>query len=99
MGENLVLVPEAKRDFDEAYAWYEERFPGRGEEFRSRVKDTLYSIRNNPGMFRVIREPYRRALVRGFPYAIIYEYSDNSIVVYAVFHCSQDPEKWQARLN
>jgi plasmid stabilization system protein ParE len=44
-------------------------------------------------------DEFRRALVRRFPYEVFYEPSEDCITIYAVFHCSQDPAKWQARLS
>ncbi len=33
MAAELTLAPEAEQDVAEAYAWYESRRPGLGEEF------------------------------------------------------------------
>ena len=49
-------------------------------------------------MYPAVLADYHRALVRRFPYAIFYEVEAHRIVVYAVFHCSQDPDKWKVRL-
>jgi plasmid stabilization system protein ParE len=40
-----------------------------------------------------IHENYRRGLVRRFPYAVFYEYVDETVIVYCVFHTSRDPPK------
>jgi plasmid stabilization system protein ParE len=48
-----------------------------------------------PEMYAVIHENYRRALVRRFPFAVIYEYAEEVITVYSVFHTSRDPDKWR----
>jgi hypothetical protein len=37
-------------------------------------------------------------MIRRFPYVLFYENSETIITVYAVFHCSQDPQKWRNRL-
>jgi hypothetical protein len=50
-------------------------------------------------MFEVVVDEYRRAQLRKFPYAVFFEFSAERIIVDAVFHCSQDPAKWQARLR
>lgn len=55
-------------------------------------------IQRHPTMYPAVFGDYRRALVRRFPYAIFYEPESTRIVVYDVFHCSQDPGKWKARL-
>jgi plasmid stabilization system protein ParE len=37
-------------------------------------------------------------LVRRFPYAVFYECAEDTVTIYAIFHCSQDPRKWRVRL-
>ena len=98
MVEKLILLPRAEEDIAEAYAWYQERQPGLGEEFLRCVDARLLSIQRNPEMYALAHESYRRALLRRFPYAVFYEVLEDSITVYSVFHCSQDPEKWRKRL-
>lgn len=34
-----------------------------------------------------------------YPYVVFYEFNEQEIIIYAVFHCSQDPEKWRSRLQ
>jgi plasmid stabilization system protein ParE len=98
MAVELILIPEAELDLVEAYAWYEKRRAGLGEEFLSSVDARLESIRRQPELYALVHEAYRRALIRRFPFAIFYEYSEAEVVVYAVFHTSRDPEKWRQRL-
>ena len=51
-----------------------------------------------PELYAKVHEEYRRALVRRFPYAVFYEYSRGTVIVYSIFHTSQDPKKWRNRL-
>ena len=94
----LVIAPEAESDIAGAYAWYEGRRTGLGEEFLSSVDANLESIRRRPEMYPVVHEDYRRSLIRRFPYAIFYELSESAATIYAVFHTSRDPDKWRQRL-
>ena len=98
MAAELNMAPEAEEDVAQAYAWYEGRRTGLGEDFLSRVDACIQAIRRTPEMHAVVHENYRRALVRRFPYAIFYEYANDTVTVYCVFHTSQDPEKWRQRL-
>lgn len=98
MHEKLTLLPAAQQDIAEAYAWYEGRQAGLGEELLRCVDACLLSIRRNPELYGFAHQSYRRALVRRFPYAIFYEHAGETITVYSVFHCSQNPEKWRRRL-
>lgn len=100
MSNSPILIPDAKSDVADAYRWYEEQSLGLGLEFLRCVEAALLSIQRTPMIYPVVHEAYRRALVRRFPFAIFFEIDDanNCCVVYSVFHCSQDPEKWRARL-
>jgi plasmid stabilization system protein ParE len=98
MAAKLVVAPEAALDSAEAYAWYEKRRAGLGEEFLSSADACLERIRRQPEMYAVVHETYRRALIRRFPFAIFYEYAGAVVTVYAVFHTSRDAEKWRERL-
>ena len=53
----------------------------------------------HPMLYRTAVDDFRRALNRRFPFEIFYELEDHNIVIYAVFHCSQDPGKWRKRLS
>lgn len=95
---NLIVLPEAEQDVAQAYIWYEERETGLGEEFLRCVDACIQLVRRNPKIYQTVHESYRRGVVRRFPYVVFYEDSDTTIVVYAVFHCSQDAKKWRSRL-
>jgi len=99
MDAELIFAPEAEQDLAEAYNWYEGRRPGLGEDFLSCVDASVQKICRDPKLYTTIYKDYRRALVRRFPYAVFYEYFDETIWIYSVFHTSLDPAKWQARLT
>jgi plasmid stabilization system protein ParE len=99
MAAELIIAPEAQQDLDEAYAWYEKQRAGLGEDFLTSVDACIQAICRTPEMGRVVHESYRRGLVRRFPYAVFYEYAENRVTVYCVFHTSRDPGKWRERLS
>lgn len=99
MAVELVVAPEAQHDLDDAYAWYEDHRFGLGEVFLTCVDACMRAVLRCPEMHETVHENYRRALVRRFPYAIFYEYADDVVTVYCVFHTSRDPGKWRHRLG
>jgi plasmid stabilization system protein ParE len=99
MIERVIYTPEADDDVAEAYGWYESREPGLGEDFLRCVEACVLTIQRHPQLYPVAVDEFRRALVRRFPYEIFYEVADEALVIYSVFHCSQDPEKWRTRLR
>ena len=98
MAANLVIAPEAEQDIADAYAWYEGQRVGLGEEFLSRVDACIQATRRNPELHPIVHENYRRALVRRFPYAVFYEFADDTVTVYCIFHTARDPQRWRRRL-
>jgi len=98
MAADLIIAPEAEQDLAEAYAWYEGRRVGLGEELLSCVDACIEAIRRTPKMYSPVHNNYRRGLVRRFPYAIFYEYVEGSVTVYSLFHTSRDPDKWRQHL-
>ena len=98
MAAELILAPEAEQDLAEAYAWYEGRRIGLGEEFLSCVDACIEAICRTPEMHAFVHETYRRGLVRRFPYAVFYEYTEGTVTVYGVFQTSRDPDRWRQRL-
>lgn len=98
MIEPVIYTPEAALDVAEAYDWYESREPGLGEDFLRCVEACALMLQRHPLICPVAVDAFRRALIRRFPYELFYEPTDDGIVIYSVFHCSQDPEKWRQRL-
>ena len=100
MASTLTTRPEAEQDVDSAVAWYESRRAGLGDQFLRAVRACVANILGAPKAYPVLQGPYRHAPVPGFPYIIIYRYDEPSdvVIVYYVFHTSQDPSKLRQRL-
>lgn len=99
MVEHVTFTSEADEAVAAAYRWYEDREPGLGEDFLRRLEACLLTIRRHPQLYPIAVDEFRCALMRRFPYEVFYEISDGTLFVYAVFHCSQDPDKWRERLG
>jgi plasmid stabilization system protein ParE len=95
----IVIAPEVEEDLAAACVWYEQRRAGLGEDFLSSVDACCARIRRYPEMYPLVHETYRRALIRRFPYAVFYEYTEGRVTIYAVFHTARNPEKWRRRLS
>jgi len=99
MIDRVIFTEEADTDVAESYNWYERCEPGLGEDYLRCVEACILTIQRHPEIYPVVLDHFRRALVRRFPYEIFYELTADAIVVYSVFHCSQDPKKWRTRLG
>ena len=99
MAAELIITPEAASDIDKAFDWYEEQRRGLGSTFLTNVDACIQAICRMPNRHPAVMGDYRRALVRRFPYAIIYAFVDETVTVGCVFHTSQNPDKWRERLS
>ena len=93
----VVFHRAARADFDEAHAWYEKQRPGLGEEFSERVHEVLTRIAAFPEIHQCIYKDVRRAVLRQFPFVVLYRVKPKQIRVIAVFHGRRNPTVWQAR--
>ena len=93
----VIFHRAARAEFDEAHAWYEKQRPGLGEEFSERVHEVLNSIATFPEIHQCTYKDVRRAVVRRFPYLILYRIKPSRVRVIAVFHSRRNPAIWQAR--
>ena len=99
MIERVTFTPEADDDVAVAYGWYEGQDPGLGEDFLRCLEACTLTIQRHPQLYPVAVDEFRRALIRRFPYEMFYEATADTLFIYAVFHCSQDPAKWRGRLD
>ena len=97
MTPRVVFRPEARAEVREAREWYEAQSPGLGLEFARAVEAVVATISRTPAFYPAVEGATRRALLRRFPYQIIYEATAEEIVVIACFHHRRDPQVWRMR--
>jgi toxin ParE1/3/4 len=97
MTYRIVVRPEAAREVQEAFDWYEQRSAGLGPEFLRAADACLARVQRNPLAFPQVHKEVRRVLMRKFPYALFYLIEEESIVVVACFHAKRDPIDWLRR--
>jgi plasmid stabilization system protein ParE len=95
----VILLPEAVTDVANGYEWYETQNPGLGEEFLRRLDPAYQLIAANPLNYPVRFDSFRRILVGHFPYAVYFDHDENTVLVYYVFQCAQNPDKLLNRLK
>ena len=95
----VIFTPAARAELIDAQDWYENEAPGLGRRFRAMVDTEIERMSANPRQFPVIYKSVRRALLRHFPYALMFVIeADETLTVIACFHGSRDPARWQKRM-
>ena len=99
MSARLVVRAAAEADINGAALWYEQRAPGLGSEFLRAVDVTLAEIERMPERFPHVYHESRRALLRRFPYAIVFVATPGVISIVACLHARRDPLRWVERVD
>lgn len=98
MTRTVIIRPEAQREVQEAFEWYEGLSIGLGYELLRAADACLDSIKRNPFAYPVQRKATRRALLRKFPFSIFYTVNESHIVIIAFFHARRNPIDWVRRV-
>lgn len=72
MSLKLIINPEAEVDLSDAWRWYDEKLAGLGDRLLMSVEAIFDRICRHPESHAIVYRDLRMALVRRFPYAVIY---------------------------
>ena len=97
MSRRLVFRRQALQEIAQAAEWYESHARGLAAEFLRALDAAIASIQRSPELFPIVSEKLRRALLRRFPYSVIYSFSEEEIVIVACAHWRQNPRRWLGR--
>ncbi|MBL7813530.1 MAG: type II toxin-antitoxin system RelE/ParE family toxin [Saprospiraceae bacterium] len=90
----------ASDDLTEVLGWYKEQnIEGLHKRFIEALSKVLKRLENNPQSNPIVHNNVRQALLKKFPYKVLYTF-DNAVVevlIIAVIHQKRDPKIWQGR--
>lgn len=58
----------------------------------------IAAIERNPSLCEKVFGDVRRAVLRRFPYILVYTFDEEEIVIAACVHGRRDPKRWQGRV-
>jgi plasmid stabilization system protein ParE len=98
----LRILAEAEAEIEAARSYLNRQSRDLGNRFLDDLAERLAVIAENPLRFPKLEtlpddQPYRRALLTVFRYAVVFEILDDMIVVVAVAHTSRAPNYWLGR--
>jgi plasmid stabilization system protein ParE len=82
----------------EAAAWYAVHGLELDAAFLDEVSRVIGMIRASPHRYPVVEGDIRRAVLKRFPYVVLFRPREDEVVVIACFHGRRDPEEWRRRL-
>ena len=93
----LKFDPLAKREYEDAFEYYEAQEEGLGESFRCAVWAAIAVLERHPEIGEEVRPGIRKILLRRFPYKLIYSVTDDAVYIIAVAHGHREPDYWLGR--
>lgn len=97
MDFNLELHELAEAELWEAVDWYDSKKNRLGKLFARELQEIMQSIRKHPTRFPKIHKEIRKAVLKKFPYVVIYEILNDTVFVLSIFHTSRNPKIWKNR--
>ena len=94
---SVIFTQAARAELIDAQDWYEGEATGLGPRFRQAVDAVIERMSDNPRQFPNVLKNVRRALLRRFPYSLLFVIEDDALIVIACFHASRDPSHRQKR--
>jgi len=91
------FLPEAEIEFRESTLWYYTQQQGLELEFVRCIDECIERIKRTPALYPKVYKHLRRAVVKRFPYVVVYDFNGKEIIVFAVFHSRRDPKKFEKR--
>lgn len=98
-GLPLLFHPEVEGDIAAIYDHYDQFDPALPGRFEARLAEQIERIEMFPESGAVLFEPYRRVLLKRFPYMAVYVVRDDRIDVLAVMGVQRDPAWIEATVS
>ncbi len=92
MRYHIVFRAKARIEIQESFDYYESKVEDLGLNFLEALEKDLNLIAQYPEQAKIVRKEFRQALIKKFPFLIIYKITESSIIIYSVFHTSRNPK-------
>jgi hypothetical protein len=89
----LDVKISAKAGVLDAFDYYEGIQEGLGKRFLDYWETHISIVEENPLLFQKKYKDFRQALIKPYPYHIIYKIENNIIAVYKVIYAGRSPRK------
>jgi plasmid stabilization system protein ParE len=95
---DVLFHPEAGAEYDVAVSWYRLRSARAATRFEAEVERVPNLISTNPETYPKYDDEHRYAVLRHFPFSVVYHIQPGKAYVVGVAHSSRSPGYWQGRM-
>ena len=97
MDRSVRYHPLFDCDVREAAGWYDRRSPGLGDRFVNVVRQCVAEVIADPQRFAISPSGCRYIRVPRFPYVVLFDVTDEELLLIGVLHTARSMEKWRER--
>jgi plasmid stabilization system protein ParE len=94
---DVLFHPEAQAEYEAAFSWYQARSPQAAARFEAEMGRVLSLIGSSPDMFPSYDADHRFAVLKRYPYSVVYQVQSAQVFVIAVAHSGRAAGYWQGR--
>jgi plasmid stabilization system protein ParE len=94
---NLKFLALAQNELDDIYESLEHQKKNQGHRFIEEIEKMLKLVKAYPTVWSKTSSNTQKCFLNGFPYAIIYQYVDNNIIVVAIMNLHKKPIHWASK--
>lgn len=97
--KKIKFLRSAREDIRREKAYYRKIAPDLAEKFQAAVEAAVEAASEQPLAMQVIEHEVRRWPLKVFPHGVLYRDEDEFLLVLAVFHPKQSPDRWEKRVS
>ena len=94
----IEFISPSDKELIEAYEYYEDQLKGLGELFIDEFNTIIKTIVEHPSIWIKVGRRTRKALIKRFPYLILYIYENKTIHITCIAHQHRNPTYYIDRI-
>jgi toxin ParE1/3/4 len=91
------IHPEAAKELTHSVKWYFEQSQSAAANFLNEIERCISKITESPEIFPQYFHGSQRAIVKTFPYSVIFRIKMDTIEIIAIAHAKRRPGYWRRR--
>jgi len=95
----VEFLAPARAEFREAIAFYNAQRAGLGSRLSAEIKKAIQRILSIQRRGLLFQKRARRCRVNRFPFGVIYQVREDTLLIVAVMHLHREPDSWRHRLD
>lgn len=93
----IKFLRSAREDIRREKSYYRKINRQLARKFQAAVEVAVKAAADRPAAMQILEHEVRRWPLETFPHGVLYRDEDEFILILAVFHPKQAPERWQER--